>query len=96
MTTSTITTNIITRITDNGLDLLKTTILAIGVFIVFLTIIKTVVNKVKTRIQANSLQEDIYSKKIANLAGSMLYILLMIFNILAVFQVIGFDTALIM
>jgi len=96
MTTATITNYIIKRITNNGLDLLKTAALAVGVFIAFLVIIKTVVNKVKIRIQANSLQEDMYSKRIANLAGSMLFILLMIFNILAVFEVIGFDTALIM
>ena len=55
-----------------------------------------VVAKVKKRIQENSLQEDMYSKRIADLAGSMLFILLMIFNILAVFEIIGFDTALIM
>lgn len=96
MTTAGIINYIIKRITENGLNLLKTAALAAGVFIAFLIVIKTVVNKVKSRIQANSLQEDMYSKRIANLAGSMLFILLMIFNILAVFEVIGFDTALIM
>ena len=96
MTTTNIMTYMLTRIKDNGLDLLTSTALAIGVFITFLIVIKTVVAKVKKRIQENSLQEDIYSKKVANLAGSMLYVLLMIFNILAVFQVIGFDVALIM
>lgn len=96
MTQQTITNYIFTRIRDNGLDFLKSAALAAGVFIAFLIVIKTIVGKVKARIQANSLQEDVYSRKIANLAGSMLYILLMIFNILAVFQVIGFDTALIM
>ena len=80
--------HIIKRITENGLELLKTTALAVGIFIVFLIIIKKIVTRVKQRIQDNSLQEDIYSKKMANLAGSMLYILLMIFNILAVFQII--------
>ena len=88
MTTTTIITYILTRIKNNGLELLKSAVLAIGVFIAFLLVIKTVVTKVKTRIQENSLQEDVYSKKVAKLAGSMLYILLMIFNILAVFQVI--------
>ena len=96
MTTTTITTYIFTRIKDNGLDLLRSTLLAVGVFVTFLIIIKIIVKKVKTRIQENSLQEDVYSKRVSNLAGSMLYILLMIFNILAVFQVIGFDVALIM
>jgi len=96
MTTTDITNYILKRIGNNGLDLVKTTALAVGVFAGFMIIIKIIVKKVKDRVQANSLQEDIYSKKLANLAGSMLYILLMIFNILAVFQVIGFDTALIM
>ncbi len=96
MTTATITSYIVTRIKDNGLEFLTSAGLAIGVFIAFLFIIKTVVAKVRKRIQENSLQEDMYSKRIADLAGSMLFILLMIFNILAVFEIIGFDTALIM
>jgi flagellar biosynthesis/type III secretory pathway M-ring protein FliF/YscJ len=95
MTTATITSYIVTRIKDNGLEFLTSAGLAIGVFIAFLFIIKTVVAKVRKRIQENSLQEDMYSKRIADLAGSMLFILLMIFNILAVFEIIGFDTALI-
>ena len=96
MTTANITNYIFLRIRDNGLDVLKSAALAVGVFIAFLIVIKAVVKKVRDRIQENSLQEDVYSKKVANLAGSMLYILLMIFNVLAVFQVIGFDVALIM
>ncbi|EKD25600.1 MAG: MscS mechanosensitive ion channel [uncultured bacterium (gcode 4)] len=96
MTTANIINYILIRFRDHGLDLLKSTALAVGIFVVFLIIIKNVVNRVKQRIQENSLQEDIYSKKIANLAWSMLFVLLMIFNILAVFQVIGFDVALIM
>ncbi|MCX6823732.1 MAG: mechanosensitive ion channel family protein [candidate division SR1 bacterium] len=96
MTTATITNYILIRIKDNGLSLLGSMALAVGIFVTFLIIIKMVVAKVKKRIQENSLQEDMYSKRIADLAGSMLFILLMIFNILAVFEVIGFDTALIM
>ncbi len=96
MTTTTILSYIVIRIKTNGLDLLGSTALAIGVFVTFLIIIRIAVAKVKKRIQENSLQEDIYNTKIADLAGSMLFILLMIFNILAVFEVIGFDTALIM
>ncbi len=96
MNTTDIITYIVSRFKNNGREFIKTTGLAIGVFVIFLFIIKNIVKKVKNRIQANSLQEDVYSKKIANLAWSILYILLMIFNILAVFQVIGFDVALIM
>ncbi len=96
MTTTTITNYILIRFRDHGLDFFESMALATGVFVAFLIIIKMIVTKVKKRIQENSLQEDVYSNKIANLAGSILYVLLMIFNILAVFQVIGFDVALIM
>ncbi|HBB04830.1 TPA: hypothetical protein DCZ39_08345 [Patescibacteria group bacterium] len=68
MTTANIINYILIRFRDHGLDLLKSTALAVGIFVVFLIIIKNVVNRVKQRIQENSLQEDIYSKKIANLA----------------------------
>ncbi|MCX6825328.1 MAG: mechanosensitive ion channel family protein [candidate division SR1 bacterium] len=96
ITNTTIINYIIIWFRDNGLDVLKTGILAITVFVVFLIVIKMVVKQVRAKIEKNSLQEDIYSKRIANLAGSMLFILLMIFDILVVFQVIGFDVALIM
>ncbi|MEI6119214.1 MAG: hypothetical protein WCP92_08715 [bacterium] len=42
--------------------------MAVGIFVVFLVIIRMVVAKVKRRIQENSLQEDMYSKRIADLA----------------------------
>jgi hypothetical protein len=50
----------------------------------------------KKRIQANSLEETVYIKRTSELVGKFVFILLMIFLILAVFQVIGFDTAIIM
>jgi len=68
MTTTTITSYILTRIKDNGLELLRSTALAVGIFVAFLIVIKIVVAKVKKRIQENSLQEDMYSKRIADLA----------------------------
>jgi nitrate reductase NapE component len=55
-----------------------------------------IIGKIKTKIEANSLEEDVYSKRTSNLVGKFVFILLMIFLILAVFQVIGFDTAIIM
>jgi len=70
--------------------------LAIGVFIVGYGIIQWIVKKMKTRIQANSLEETVYIKRTSELVGKFVFILLMIFLILAVFQVIGFDTAIIM
>lgn len=71
-------------------------LLAIGVFIVVYIIIKIIVQKVRKRMEANSLQEDVYSKRVSHLAGSIIFVVLMIFNVLAVFQVIGFDTAILM
>jgi hypothetical protein len=70
--------------------------LAIGVFIIGYGIIQWIVKKMKTRIQANSLEETVYIKRTSELVGKFVFILLMIFLILAVFQVIGFDTAIIM
>lgn len=96
MNSTTIITYIINRIQTNGRELLKSAALAVGVFVAFLIVSKKIIAKIKERMQANSIQEDVYSKKLADLAGNMIYILLMIFNILAVFQVIGFDVALIM
>ncbi len=96
MNSTTIIAYIVNWIQTNGRELLKTIVLAVGVFIAFLVVIKQVVARIEQKMQENSIEEDIYNKKVAQLAGSMVYILLMIFNILAVFQVIGFDVALIM
>ena len=96
MNSTTIIAYIVNWIQTNGRELLKTIALAVGVFVAFLVVIKQVVARIEQKMQENAIEEDIYSKKVAQLAGSMVYILLMIFNILAVFQVIGFDVALIM
>lgn len=87
---------IFTYIKDNWVDILLKIFLAIGVFIVWYIIINQIVKKVKNKIIANSLEEDVYIQKTANLVGKMISILLIIFLVLAVFQVIGFDTAIIM
>jgi len=68
----------------------------IGVFILIYIIIKYIVNKVKRKIEWESLVADDYSKKNSKLVGSILFILLMIFNILATFEIIWFNTAIIM
>jgi len=66
------------------------------VFVVFYIASKKIVAKVRHRIESNSLQSDVYAKRISQLVGSVIFILLMIFTILAVFQVIGFEVALLM
>ena len=71
-------------------------LLAICVFVAIYIVIRVIVQKIRKKMEANSLQEDIYSQKVSHLAGNIIFVVLMIFNILAVFQIIGFDTAILM
>ena len=71
-------------------------LLAIVIFVAGYIIIQWIVAKIKKRIAANSLEETVYIKRTSGLIGKFVLILLMIFLTLAVFQIIGFDTALIM
>lgn len=88
--------NSIIYLKNNWVNLVLDTFLAIWIFIIGYILIQRVVNKIKKRIEENSLEEDIYIKKNSTLVGKLVFVLLMIFLILAVFQVIGFDTAIIM
>lgn len=96
MNQETIISYIINYLIDNGPSLIWKFLLGALVFIVFYIISKKIVARVRYRIESNSLQSDVYSKRISQLVGSMIFILLMIFTVLAVFQVIGFDVALLM
>ena len=96
MNQETVISYIINYLRDNGPSLLRKFFLGVLVFVAFYIISKKIVGRVKHRIEANSLQSDIYAKKISQLVGSMIFILLMIFTVLAVFQVIWFEVALIM
>jgi small-conductance mechanosensitive channel len=58
--------------------------------------IKFAVKNIKAKIEGEGLTKDIYAKRNAKLVGSILFITLMIFNVLAVFQIIWFDSAIIM
>ncbi|MDD3262890.1 MAG: mechanosensitive ion channel family protein [Candidatus Absconditabacteria bacterium] len=80
----------------HGLEIAGRLFSGIGVFILIYIIIKYIINKVKNKIEGESLISDDYSKKNSKLVGSILFILLMIFNILATFEIIGFNTAIIM
>ena len=71
-------------------------LLAIVIFVAGYIIIQWVVAKIRKRIEENSLEETVYIKRTSGLIGKFVFILLMIFLTLAVFQIIGFDTALIM
>lgn len=74
----------------------KKILIAVLVFVVIYYLIKFLTKKAEEKIESNVLQPDIYSKKISALAGNIIYIVLMIFNVLAVFQIIGFDMAILM
>lgn len=57
---------------------------------------KFITHKVEKKIIDNSLQDDIYIQKLSKFTGKIIFIFLMIFTVLVIFQVIGFDTAIIM
>lgn len=56
-------TTIITYIQEHWASFAFKAILSITISIIGYIIIKWIVNKIRTRIEANSLEEDIYSKK---------------------------------
>lgn len=91
-----ITPEIIKNLTTNRGSILTKAAIAIGVFFVIYFVSKFIVQKVRKRIIDNSLQTEWYTEKIAKLSSNVVRVFLLIFNILAVFQIIGFDTALIM
>lgn len=88
--------NIITYLKEHWGELVLKALLAIGVFVAGYILIQWVVAKIRKRIEANSLEETVYIKRTSGLIGKFVFILLIIFLTLAVFQIIGFDTALIM
>ncbi|MFZ2150836.1 MAG: mechanosensitive ion channel family protein [Candidatus Absconditicoccaceae bacterium] len=84
-------------ISQNGLQIIGKLFLAGAIFIGIWIFIKRFTQRVKTRIEENSTQSDEkYTKKISNLIGNMIFVLLMIFNVLIIFGVIGFDVAILM
>ena len=87
---------IITYFRENWVNMLLKALLAIVIFVAGYIIIQWVVAKIRKRIEENSLEETVYIKRTSGLIGKFVFILLMIFLTLAVFQIIGFDTALIM
>lgn len=91
-----ITPEIIKDLSQNRGSMLIKALIAIGVFLVIYIISKIVVQKIRKRIIDNSLQTEGYTEKVAKLSGNVVRVFLLVFNILAVFQIIGFDTALIM
>lgn len=88
--------NMLSYLQEHGLSILWKTLLAFLVFIVFYIVAKRVVARVRNNIEKNSLNTDVYAKRISKLIWSILFIVIMIFAILAVFQVIGFDVAILM
>lgn len=79
---------IITFLKEEWGNLLLKTALAIVIFFIGYILIQWVVKKIRTRIEENSLEEDIYVERNADLVGRIIAILLMIFLVLAILQVI--------
>ncbi len=88
MDQETILSYILTYLTENGLSMLGKFFLGVLVFVIFYAVSKKIVARIRHRIESNSLQSDVYSQRVSHLVGSMVFILLMIFAVLAVFQVI--------
>lgn len=86
----------ISYIKESWPGLLGKLLLGIIIFFILYIIIKYIVNNVKKRIKGNELVEDTYSKRNSELVWSILFIMLMIFNVLATFEIIWFDVAIIM
>ncbi len=81
---------------ENGPTILKRLFLGIGVFLVIYFIGKIVSNRVKKRIRDNTIKEDVYTTKISNLVWSIIMTAFITFDVLAVFQVVWFDVAILM
>lgn len=81
----------------NWVEIASKLSISVIVFFIILFLIKQIIKKIKERIEKNSIQTDEkYTKKISNLIGSIIFTLLMIFNILIIFEIIWFDVALLM
>ncbi len=87
---------IIKDLTNNRGSILTKAGIAIGVFLLIYVVSKIIVQKIRKRVEDNSLQNDDYTMKMSKISGNIVRVFLLVFNILAVFQIIGFDTALIM
>jgi small conductance mechanosensitive channel len=73
-----------------------TYLIAFGVFFVVRIGSKWIIAKIKFHIQQNALQTELYNQKIANLAGRILWIISIIFNILIMCEILGLHTTLLM
>ncbi|HKL44181.1 MAG TPA: mechanosensitive ion channel family protein [Candidatus Absconditabacterales bacterium] len=88
---------ILDYLSTNGVDIAKRALLALVIFLIIYIFIKRIVNKVKNKIEENNIQgNSIYTKRLANLIGKVLFLIGMIFNVLIIFEVIGIDVALLM
>jgi uncharacterized membrane protein YhiD involved in acid resistance len=69
--------------------MLRHALVAAVIFIVIYIFLKRIVSKVKRRIEDHDIQtNNIYSKRLANLIGKILFLIGMIFNVLIIFEVI--------
>lgn len=71
-------------------------LLAIVIVGILVVVSKIVARFVTKRIQAHSIADDEYTKKVSLLIGNVIYYVLLIFSLLIGFEVLGFDFALIL
>ena len=72
--------------------------IAIGiiVFFVLYIAINIIVAHIQKKIMSNDTSENKYSQKHAEFIGKIIFLLLVIFDILICFQIVGFDAGIIM
>ncbi len=73
-------------------------LIALVIFFIWFVIIKIIIKSVKNSIynKYDSIDENNYSKKVADIVWWMLYYTLIIFNILIAFQIVGLNVAILM
>ncbi len=83
-------------IIQDGPRLVNDIFVALGICFVLYLCSKYIVQRVKEKMAANTLQANTYTLRITHLVGVMLFIVLTIFNVLIGLEIIGIDTAVLM
>ena len=78
-------------LSENWLLILTKGISAFFVFFLLYFLIKILTKKIKTKISENSIENDVYNQKVWNLVSRVVFVILMIFNFLIIFQIVGFN-----
>lgn len=87
---------IIRYLQTNWIAIISKLLLWIVVFSVLFIVIKYIVSRFEKKLTEGQEPQNNYVNKSSKLLSKILFVVLMIFNILATFEIIGFETALIM